>query len=73
MTRPTFPSSQPATPVSAPQTQPAPAEAVPVTVPPAPPASEELPDHLNFTAGLDLRGLRDDAERDGEQNVGPTR
>ncbi|MFJ8893291.1 cell division ATP-binding protein FtsE [Leifsonia sp. NPDC102414] len=41
--------------------------------PPPPPASEDLPDHLNFTANLDLRGLRDDSDRDGEQNVGPTK
>ncbi|GAB3576426.1 hypothetical protein GCM10027406_09170 [Leifsonia lichenia] len=41
--------------------------------PPPPPAGEDLPDHLNFTANLDLRGLRDDSDRDGEQNVGPTK
>jgi cell division transport system ATP-binding protein len=38
-----------------------------------PPASEGLPDHLNFTANLDLRGLRADGEQSGEQNVGPTK
>ena len=38
-----------------------------------PPASEDLPDHLNFTANLDLSGLRDGSERDGDQNVGPTK
>jgi len=41
-------------------------------VPPAP-ASEELPEHLNFTANLDLSGLREDSDRDGDQNVGPTK
>jgi len=41
-------------------------------VPPAP-ASEELPDHLNFTANLDLSGLREGADRQGDQNVGPTK
>jgi cell division transport system ATP-binding protein len=45
----------------------------PVTVPPAPEGAEGLPDHLNFTANLDLRGLRDDKDRTGEQNVGPTK
>jgi cell division transport system ATP-binding protein len=45
----------------------------PVTVPPAPQGAEGLPDHLNFTANLDLRGLRDDSDRTGEQNVGPTK
>jgi cell division transport system ATP-binding protein len=40
-------------------------------VPPAP-ASEDLPEHLNFTANLDLSGLRD-GDRDGDQNVGPTK
>ncbi len=38
-----------------------------------PPASEQLPDHLNFTANLDLSGLRDNADREGDQNVGPTK
>ncbi|MFF2051341.1 cell division ATP-binding protein FtsE [Leifsonia sp. NPDC058194] len=43
-------------------------------VEPAPaPAGEALPDHLNFTANLDLRGLRENTDRDGEQNVGPTK
>ena len=37
------------------------------------PAGESLPDHLNFTANLDLRGLRENTDRDGEQNVGPTK
>ena len=41
--------------------------------PPSPPASDNLPDHLNFTANLDLRGLRDDSDSNGEQNVGPTK
>ncbi|MDN4596620.1 cell division ATP-binding protein FtsE [Leifsonia virtsii] len=41
-------------------------------VPPAP-SSEELPDHLNFTANLDLSGLREGSDRDGDQNVGPTK
>jgi cell division transport system ATP-binding protein len=45
----------------------------PVTVPSAPQGAEGLPDHLNFTANLDLRGLRDDNDRTGEQNVGPTK
>jgi cell division transport system ATP-binding protein len=40
---------------------------------PPPPASEELPEHLNFTANLDLRGLREGSERDDDQNVGPTK
>ncbi|MGH1548301.1 cell division ATP-binding protein FtsE [Leifsonia poae] len=38
-----------------------------------PPASEQLPDHLNFTANLDLSGLRDNGDREGDQNVGPTK
>ncbi|WP_431280245.1 cell division ATP-binding protein FtsE [Leifsonia poae] len=38
-----------------------------------PPPGEGLPDHLNFTANLDLRGLRADSEKSGEQNVGPTK
>jgi cell division transport system ATP-binding protein len=38
-----------------------------------PPSSEQLPDHLNFTANLDLSGLRDNADREGDQNVGPTK
>jgi cell division transport system ATP-binding protein len=38
-----------------------------------PPAAEQLPDHLNFTANLDLSGLRADGEKSGEQNVGPTK
>lgn len=40
---------------------------------PPPPTSEELPDHLNFTANLDLSGLREGSDRDGDQNVGPTK
>jgi cell division transport system ATP-binding protein len=66
-------------PVQQPSHYPAPVQfataAQPVTQapPPPPPASEDLPDHLNFTANLDLRGLRDDSDRDGEQNVGPTK
>ncbi|GAA1442895.1 cell division ATP-binding protein FtsE [Leifsonia poae] len=58
---------------AAPQTAaPQPVPEQPATVPPAPANGEQLPDHLNFTANLDLRGLRDDSER-GEQNVGPTK
>jgi cell division transport system ATP-binding protein len=57
---------------AAPQQAPAPAVPVPVTVP-ASAAGEDLPDHLNFTANLDLSGLRDASDRDGEQNVGPTK
>ncbi|MDR6970087.1 cell division ATP-binding protein FtsE [Leifsonia shinshuensis] len=59
--------------------QPVPARQVPApvqfaTAPVTPaPASEELPDHLNFTANLDLSGLREGADRDGDQNVGPTK
>jgi cell division transport system ATP-binding protein len=47
--------------------------AAPVGQQSPPPASEGLPDHLNFTANLDLRGLRADGEQSGEQNVGPTK
>lgn len=54
----------------APVQQPAPVQAVPVAVPAG---GEDLPDHLNFTANLDLSGLRDASDRDGEQNVGPTK
>ncbi|MFF1877518.1 cell division ATP-binding protein FtsE [Leifsonia sp. NPDC058230] len=54
-----------------------PAAQEPVAVPAAqqspPPASDGLPDHLNFTANLDLRGLRAEGEQSGEQNVGPTK
>ena len=35
-------------------------------------AEPEFPDHLNFTAKLDLRSLRDTAEDEGDQSVGPT-
>jgi len=52
------------------QQQPVPQPQQPVT---APPSSEQLPDHLNFTANLDLSGLRDNADREGDQNVGPTK
>ena len=65
----------PVQPVSAP-VQAAPAPAVPAPVPatvPAAGAEENLPEHLNFTANLDLSGLRDASDRDGEQNVGPTK
>jgi cell division transport system ATP-binding protein len=65
---------------AAPVTQPEPehpAAQEPVAAPAGkqspPPASEGLPDHLNFTANLDLRGLRADGEQSGEQNVGPTK
>jgi len=51
---------------------PAPVQFATTPVPPAP-AGEDLPEHLNFTANLDLRGLREDTDRDGEQNVGPTK
>jgi cell division transport system ATP-binding protein len=72
MVRPHVPVSDPTGPVVVPQQT-----APPQPSPPAPPApsgtGEVLPDHLNFTANLDLRGLRDDSDRDGEQNVGPTR
>ncbi|MFF1634010.1 cell division ATP-binding protein FtsE [Leifsonia sp. NPDC058248] len=61
-----------AAPVFTEQVQPEPVEES-VTVPPAPQGAEGLPDHLNFTANLDLRGLRDDSDRTGEQNVGPTK
>lgn len=33
----------------------------------------ELPDHLNFTAKLDLRELRQPSDDDNDQNVGPTK
>ncbi|MEY9950693.1 cell division ATP-binding protein FtsE [Leifsonia sp. EB34] len=76
------PAYQPPAPAPAPAQQapaqqpPAPAPAVPAPVPvsvPASAAGEDLPDHLNFTANLDLSGLRDASDRDGEQNVGPTK
>jgi cell division transport system ATP-binding protein len=47
--------------------------AVPASAVPTPAGGEDLPDHLNFTANLDLSGLRDASDRDGEQNVGPTK
>ncbi|MGO4299727.1 cell division ATP-binding protein FtsE [Leifsonia sp. RAF41] len=86
MTRPHAPTSVPTAPVSLPQ-QTAPVQPVqPQTVPahhepprhqqepvPPAPASEELPEHLNFTANLDLSGLREGADRQGDQNVGPTK
>ncbi|WP_374007033.1 cell division ATP-binding protein FtsE [Leifsonia sp. LS-T14] len=84
MTRPHAPTSVPTAPVSLPQQtgpvqpvpQTAPVPAAPVQqqqpVPPAP-ASEQLPEHLNFTANLDLSGLREGADRQGDQNVGPTK
>ncbi|GIT79485.1 hypothetical protein LLS1_11540 [Leifsonia sp. LS1] len=54
---------------------PPPAAPQPVQQPAAAPVApgESLPDHLNFTANLDLRGLRENSDRDGEQNVGPTK
>jgi len=62
---------------TSPQAYPAPvqfATASPTPPPPPPPAGDkDLPDHLNFTANLDLRGLRDDSDSNGEQNVGPTK
>ncbi|WP_431247136.1 cell division ATP-binding protein FtsE [Leifsonia xyli] len=65
---------QPSAPVPAAQPAAVPAQAYQGTQPvPAAPASEELPDHLNFTANLDLSGLREGADRDGDQNVGPTK
>lgn len=74
MTRPQMPTSTPTAPVNV--TQPVQPQAQPVEPTPAPtqpPADEELPDHLNFTANLDLRGLRADGDSTGEQNVGPTK
>lgn len=64
------PVAQPQQPV--PDRYPAPVQFATAPVPPAP-TSEELPEHLNFTANLDLRGLREGDDRDGEQNVGPTK
>ncbi|WP_314146726.1 cell division ATP-binding protein FtsE [uncultured Leifsonia sp.] len=61
------PAAQPAA-----ERYPAPVQFATAPVPP-PPAGEGLPEHLNFTANLDLRGLREDTDRDGEQNVGPTK
>ncbi|WP_025157297.1 cell division ATP-binding protein FtsE [Leifsonia aquatica] len=55
------------------QPQAAAAPQPPVDQPVGPPAGDSLPDHLNFTANLDLRGLRETTDRDGEQNVGPTK
>ncbi|MBW8872284.1 MAG: cell division ATP-binding protein FtsE, partial [Leifsonia sp.] len=87
MTRPHAPTSSPTGPVSVPTNQqpahqqqepqqpaayPAPVQFATAPVPPAP-AAEDLPEHLNFTANLDLSGLRDGSERDGDQNVGPTK
>ncbi|MEO7017664.1 MAG: cell division ATP-binding protein FtsE [Leifsonia sp.] len=68
MTRPLVPTSQPQGPVNVPVVPPQPS-AQPVPAQPG----EALPDHLNFTANLDLRGLRADGEKSGEQNVGPTK
>jgi cell division transport system ATP-binding protein len=64
------PAQQPDTPQ--PAAYPPPQQFATAPVPPAP-SSEELPDHLNFTANLDLRGLREGSDRDGDQNVGPTK
>lgn len=70
--QPTAPDPAPAAP-PAPQ-EPAPVAAVPVPVAvPSAGGAEDLPDHLNFTANLDLSGLRESSDRDGEQNVGPTK
>ncbi|WP_426623653.1 cell division ATP-binding protein FtsE [Leifsonia sp. McL0607] len=70
-TGPIQPVSGPVAPVPAAPAVPVPAP-VPATVPAAG-AAEDLPEHLNFTANLDLSGLRDASDRDGEQNVGPTK
>lgn len=68
------PAPAPPAPVEQPQPThyPAPMQFATAPVPPPPP-SEELPEHLNFTANLDLRGLREGSERDDDQNVGPTK
>ena len=63
---PAYPAQQP------PAAYPPPQQFATAPVPPAP-ASEDLPDHLNFTANLDLSGLREGSDRDGDQNVGPTK
>lgn len=70
---PTVPAAS--VPIPAAPVQEAAAPAVPAPVPATVPAAagENLPDHLNFTANLDLSGLRDTSGRDGEQNVGPTK
>jgi cell division transport system ATP-binding protein len=87
MTRPLVPTSQPQGPVNVPVVPQQPSSAQPVPAQPSvpepatapaglqgpPPSGEALPDHLNFTANLDLRGLRADGEKSGEQNVGPTK
>ena len=82
MTRPHTPVSNPTGPVTVGgatgpvQPVSASVQAVPAPVPATVPAAgseENLPDHLNFTANLDLSGLRDASDRDGEQNVGPTK
>ncbi|NUU07538.1 cell division ATP-binding protein FtsE [Leifsonia sp. C5G2] len=62
---------QPAQPQQ-PSAYPPPQQFATAPVPPAP-SSEELPDHLNFTANLDLSGLREGSDREGDQNVGPTK
>jgi cell division transport system ATP-binding protein len=36
-------------------------------------ARTDLPEHLNFTANLNLEGLRQAADGDDVQNVGPTK
>lgn len=66
------PAPQPAAQQQAAQQPAAPQSAAQAPAPQAP-AGEALPDHLNFTANLDLRGLRENSDRDGEQNVGPTK
>ncbi|AGW41053.1 ABC transporter ATP-binding protein [Leifsonia xyli subsp. cynodontis DSM 46306] len=88
MTRPHTPLSNPQAPVTVSQTGPQPAaplaaprsaagERQPAPAPfatvPAPAAAEDLPEHLNFTANLDLRGLREDPDGDSAQKVGPTK
>lgn len=67
--------SGPRPPAAAAPRRTAPSAPAPVPAPPAPasPAGEELPEHLNFTANLDLRSLRENTDADGEQNVGPTK
>ncbi|WP_223690041.1 cell division ATP-binding protein FtsE [Leifsonia poae] len=61
-------------PQPAPVQRPQPTPTQPAQPPAVHSASDEaLPDHLNFTANLDLRGLRADTDPSGEQNVGPTK
>lgn len=67
------PAPQPAAQQQAAPPQPAVPQPAAQAQAPQAPAGEALPDHLNFTANLDLRGLRENSDRDGEQNVGPTK